>query len=267
MRDHDITSWLTPSELETIYSSKYWNSIDNEKEKPWWIENGNFEKCLRYLDSSGLMKEFLQAEALMKNLGGHNLAVADLAAGIGWTTAMLSKNPQVKEIHAVEISQHRMEKLFPQCMKMLGGIESKVFRYIGSFYDLKLPPESIDLVFMSQAFHHADQPNLLLESCSRILKKGGLMVIVGEHYIGPVQFFKRFFTTLLRKGQLVVNFSQLFPPDSDSGDHFYRIRDYKKMFLLNGFSLLFKKNCSDKLTLIANKIEVPQPLPCKAFIP
>lgn len=248
--------WLSQPELEKIYSSEYWNSIENEKIKPWWIENGNFEKCLQYLESSGLMQEYLQAETYIRDFEGDNLSVADLGAGIGWTTAMLSKNPKINKIHAVEISQHRIEKLFPQCMKMLDGEEGKVFRYIGSFYDLKLPEDSIDIIFMSQAFHHAEQPELLLKGCRRILKTSGRIIVVGEHYIGPLQFVKKFIAMLIREKRIALNFDRLFPPDPESGDHFYRTKDYRSMFSANGFEIKHLKPLAGKLVLIADKMAV-----------
>jgi len=93
----DIVSWITEKELENIYTSEYWNDIKEEKKKEWWIEDGNYKRCLNFLNQS-LMTEYKSSETFINNYNGDNIKVADLAAGIGWTSVLISKLKKVKEV-------------------------------------------------------------------------------------------------------------------------------------------------------------------------
>lgn len=233
----EIKNWLSDEELKSLYTASYWNNIEEEKKKEWWIEDGNYAKCINYLESSGLLYEYRQAEKFISNFAGTGLKIADLAAGTGWTSALLSRSQNVSEVHAVEISKHRLDALFEYSVKMLSGDENKIFRYMGSFYDLRFEDKSMDIVYMSQAFHHADKPLELLSECDRVLQKNGRIILVGEHYFGIMRIIRRFLSTLIRQQKIAICFHELFPPDQVLGDHFYRDSDYYSMFGSLGYDL------------------------------
>lgn len=56
---------------------------------------------------------------------------------------------------------------------MFNGNPQKIGRYLGSFYSLKFPDNSIDVVLLAQAFHHAHHPLRLLKEMDRVLRVGG----------------------------------------------------------------------------------------------
>ena len=87
--------WLNSEELKNIYSSEYWNNLEDEKGKPWYILNGDYSQCLNYLKDTGLIDEFEFAEKVIDKINSTNLVVADLAAGIGWTSALFSKKENI----------------------------------------------------------------------------------------------------------------------------------------------------------------------------
>ncbi len=87
------------------------------------------------------------------DIPSRELVIADLAAGIGWTSSLLSRLPNVAAVHAVDISEHRLELLFPQAIRMFAGQPGKLRRSLGSFYSLGLANESLDVVFLASAFH------------------------------------------------------------------------------------------------------------------
>ena len=221
--------------MDAIYTSTYWNNIDEEKKKEWWIADGNYKKCLDYLKSSGLLDEYSFAEDEVKKIHSNNLVIADIAAGIGWASCLFSNLDSIGKIHAVEMSQHRLDKLFEHCTKMLNANSSKIQRYLGSFYDLKFEDESMDVVFISRSFHHANNPLKLLTECSRILKNDGKILIVGEHFITKKEWCRRFLSELLKYKNFTTNFYELFRPD-ELGDHFYRVQDYDFMFKACGLT-------------------------------
>lgn len=232
----EVQRWLSDEDLQCIYTYEYWNDINEERKKEWWIEDGDYDKCLRFLDRSNLLREYLQAQTYVEEMRSTQLKIADLAAGTGWTSALLSKVERVSEVHAVDISSHRLERLFPHSVKMLEGRPDKIRRYLGSFYDLRLPAQSMDVVFLSQAFHHADRPIDLMIECDRVLKQGGRIVLVGEHGIGTRRIVKRFLKTLLTKRKLLTSFRELFPPDPVLGDHYYLRSDYYFLFAAFGYA-------------------------------
>lgn len=249
----EVQSWLSDRQLHEIYTAGYWNDIEAEKSKEWWIEDGDYEKCRRYLQDGGLIQEYRQAAQFIDTLPHANLRVADLAAGIGWSSALISTSDRVAEVHAVEISKHRLERLFPHAMVMLSGRAEKVHRYLGSFYDLQLPAQSMDVVYLSHAFHHADRPLHLLIQCDRVLKAGGRIIVVGEHQLGLRTVARRFLSVLLRQRAVVTDFRRLFPPDPILGDHYYRHSDYCLMFGALGYRLQHCIAASGTVLYVADK--------------
>jgi ubiquinone/menaquinone biosynthesis C-methylase UbiE len=119
---------------------------------------------------------------------------------------------------------------------MFNGDSTKINRYVGSFYNIKLQDESIDVAILSQAFHHAERPSDLLQEIHRILKRTGVVYIFGEHFIDWKKILWRFLSILLKKRKLIINFRELFPTDPVLGDHYYKISDYFKMAEAAGFS-------------------------------
>jgi SAM-dependent methyltransferase len=249
----DVQRWLSDEQLSRIYTAAYWNDVDTEKSKEWWIEDGDYGRCLEYLHNSKLMLEYRQAEEYIREIPGGALRVGDLAAGIGWTSALLSKLDKVAEVHAVDISVHRIERLFPHCVSMLDGVVTKIRRYLGSFYDLKLADGYLDVVFLSQAFHHAERPLHLMMECDRVLKPHGRLIMVGEHNIGALQLTRRFFKVLLQQRRVVADFRSLYPPDPVLGDHYYRHTDYRFLFEAMGYSVRHRVASTGQTIYVADK--------------
>ena len=137
---------------------------------------------------------------------------------------------------------------------MLSGDNYKVSRYLGSFYDIKLPDNSIDLVFMAQAFHHADQPFKLLSECDKVLKKGGVIALIGEDSTGIYQIIRRFFSCLIKEGKIKFNFYQLFDDRNPTGDHHYRKTDYYFILQGYGYEVSHKITTRGKTIYFAKKI-------------
>jgi len=249
----EVIYWISDDELKNIYSAEYWNDLNEEMKKEWWIDDGDYERCMNYLNKS-LMLEYNESKVYIENFNKTDIDILDLAAGIGWTSVLMSKMKNVSSVHAVEISKHRITSLFEHCNIMLSGMGDKINRYLGSFYDIKLENNSIDLIYMSQAFHHANAPMKLLFECDRVLKNSGRIILVGEHYIGLKLIIRRFIANLIKKRKLTFNFYELFQPNSISGDHYYRISDYQFLFESLGYSFQYKKLKNGKAIFIADKL-------------
>lgn len=240
---NEVVYWIDPQELNQLYTSGYWNNVDEEKNKSWWIDNSNANKLLEHLEKTGLITELNIAinEIDLLNSNKNKLEVVDLAAGTCWLSAILSNISSISFVHAVDISRHRLELLAPKTFQLLRGDYTKLKRYLGSFYDLKFGNSSIDYLFLSQAFHHAHNPIKLLLECNRVLKKNGKMVLIGEHNIEDFNYLKKVIRYLITKRKLELDPQNFYPPNNSLGDHYYLKYQYKFLFEKCGFSFHSKK--------------------------
>ncbi len=248
-----IEYWLKDDELKNIYTSNLWNDEEIERKKQWWILENDFNKLWKYLKSIKLYQDYIVSEKKIQNLIGNNSIIVDLAAGIGWTSALLSKMDKVDKVHCIEISKHRLDLLFPKAVEMFDGKPKKLKRYIGSFYSTKFENEIADVVFMSQAFHHANEPSKLLKESYRILKKDGVIIMIGEPAKNLFKIFKRFIDFIIKNKKITLNFKELFPPNETQGDHIHRLSDYYLMSKAEGFSCNTEKLPSGNYMFILKK--------------
>ncbi len=101
------------------------------------------------------------------------LVVADLGSGEGLLAELLARS--CKQVIAVDNSEKMVE--FGARKARKNGVENLEFR-LG---DLSHPPIDdgvVDLVILSQALHHAEDPQKALQEAHRILKPGGRVMIL-----------------------------------------------------------------------------------------
>lgn len=101
------------------------------------------------------------------------LVVADLGAGEGLLSELLAR--RCKKVIAVDNSEKIVA--FGVAKAKKNGLKNLEFR-LGDLQDPPLEPHSVDLVILSQALHHAKQPDQSLVACHRILKPGGQIMIL-----------------------------------------------------------------------------------------
>ena len=101
------------------------------------------------------------------------LVVADLGAGEGLLSELLARRCQ--KVIAVDNSEKIVE--FGKAKAKKNGLKNLEFR-LG---DLQQPPvevESVDLVILSQALHHAKVPQEAIAAAYKILNRGGQIMIL-----------------------------------------------------------------------------------------
>jgi len=249
-----IIEWINPKDNPEIYTFDYWNNIEEEKKKELWIENGNYEKFLAELQKSGFLTEFQDMLSLLQNKKLLKGDLLDLAAGVCWTSSILSRIKSVARIDALDFSRHRLEILAPEVFKAFNAEISKIQTIFGSFYDIKSPEKSYDGIVMTRSFHHAEKPLSLLIECDRVLKPGGFIALTGESPVSKFRYFKRIVKIFLKTFKLQTDFHELFKPDEMDGDRYYRLDDYYFLFNSLGYSLShYKTNLKDSLAFIAIK--------------
>ena len=61
----------------------------------------------------------------------------------------------------------------------------------GNVFDLDIQENKYDIVLLSQAFHHIEEPIRLLRFLKQSLTDDGCIIIVGEHFYTNLEYHKR----------------------------------------------------------------------------
>lgn len=111
------------------------------------------------------------AEALIKSLNYNH--IADLGAGEGTLSQLLAQNAE--KVIAVDLSPKMVE--YAQSIANSNGIKNLEFR-IGDIEQPPIEKNSIDLAILSQALHHAENPQRAIDAAHSILKPNGRLIIL-----------------------------------------------------------------------------------------
>ena len=101
------------------------------------------------------------------------LVVADLGSGEGLLSELLAR--RCRKVIAVDNSEKIVA--FGAARAKKNNLKNLEFRH-GDLQDPPIEPESVDLVILSQALHHAEDPPKAIRSACHILKAGGQIVIL-----------------------------------------------------------------------------------------
>jgi ArsR family transcriptional regulator len=151
------------------------------------------------------------------------LTVADLGAGEGLLSQLLAR--RAKRVIAVDNSEKIVAFGAAKAKKM--GLKNLEFR-LGDLQTPPIDPDSVDLVVLSQALHHAQDPSKTVEAAFRILRPGGHIMILdllkhtfeqarelyGDHWLGfPESDLQRWLEGAgFRKIEVAVVASEEQPP-------------------------------------------------------
>jgi len=248
-----VEYWISEDAVQRTEYSDYWNDEQAEREKPFYTVDGDFSELERYLREVGLVDDVKSClRTLATPLHGHGI---DLAAGTLWAAPPLLGAGPVQRLYCLEYSKHRLLKLGPRVLEHYGVDPERVVLVYGSFYELHLDAGSLDFAFLSQAFHHADRPVALLGELHRVLKPGGVVIIIGEHVLRPRGYalygaracaslvLPRSAQRWLFGHELDVRLTMrptaqdVMPTDRTLGDHAYSRRDYGALFSDAGFAM------------------------------
>jgi ArsR family transcriptional regulator len=101
------------------------------------------------------------------------LVVADLGAGEGLLSELLAR--KCKKVIAVDNSEKIVA--FGAAKAKKNNLKNLEFR-LGDLQNPPIEPHSVDLVILSQALHHADEPAKTIEAAFKILKPHGQILIL-----------------------------------------------------------------------------------------
>lgn len=101
------------------------------------------------------------------------LTVADLGAGEGLLSELLAR--RCKKVIAVDNSEKIVE--FGAAKAKKNGLKNLEFR-LGDLQNPPIEPASVDVVILSQALHHAEDPAEALAGAASLLKPNGQLLIL-----------------------------------------------------------------------------------------
>ena len=104
------------------------------------------------------------------------MAVADIGAGTGLFTRLFAERagPQGR-VYAVDISRPFIENIIRTSQER--GF-TNVEGVVNGQKDVSLPPDSIDLAFLVDTYHHFEYPASMLSSIHRSLRPGARLIVI-----------------------------------------------------------------------------------------
>lgn len=104
------------------------------------------------------------------------LTVADIGAGTGLFTRLFAREvgPQGR-VYAVDISKKFIEHI--ERTSRDEGL-TNVTGIVCEPDDARLPPESIDVAFICDTYHHFEFPKKTMDSIARAMKPGGRLILI-----------------------------------------------------------------------------------------
>ncbi|MEP4076267.1 class I SAM-dependent methyltransferase [Haloferula sp.] len=104
------------------------------------------------------------------------MVVADIGAGTGLFTRLFSQAVGEKGwVHAVDINARFLEHIQARAAQEK---QKNITTVLCPQDSVSLPPESIDLAFICDVYHHFEFPRTTLESLHRALKPGGRIIMI-----------------------------------------------------------------------------------------
>ncbi|MDA7902371.1 methyltransferase domain-containing protein [Mariniblastus sp.] len=143
------------------------NFVDPEMSVEDYVKRFEIESREVYLARKAILGELTISPGV---------SVADVGAGTGLFSRMFSKSVgEAGWVYAVDISPRFIEHINRQSDAMnLNNITG----VLCAENSINLPPQSVDLVFVCDTYHHFEYPKSTLSSIYRALKPGGEFVVI-----------------------------------------------------------------------------------------
>ena len=183
--------------------------------------------------------------------------VADIGAGVGWTSAIMALDPKVRRVHLVEPSDAR-RVCAPAVAQHFGVEAGKIKFHAGSFTNPVID-EQVDLVVLCAAFHHcwARDIDPLFDAIHTLLKPtpNARVLIANEHFVDWTWQARRLVSWAKRaiRGERSYFWpGNLRAPDPFDGEHWRSRGEVETIFSNAGFDARIEEFpgdlCLDKTT-------------------
>ena len=235
--------------------------VDEDLAIHWRVDDTkeSFNRLLYHLEVKSNFKPYF--EQALHHLGLEDarvrdeLVIADIGAGVSWTSAILTHHPKVKLVYAVEPSDIRLKHARFVVRHFKG--ENKVKLLWGTFSESNVP-EKVDLALLCGSLHHCYDAEIpgLFSNIKRLLKPCGRVLIANEHYVNWVWSLKRMLSYLYHfsdRRKLYYSLRNSRAPAPFDGEHWRTRSELEKIFKENGFMARFYVHegdlCKDKPSL------------------
>ena len=138
--------------------------------------DASFERWVRTFERPG-REVYDKRHDVVRALGlKPGMDVADVGAGTGFYSLLFAQTigPRGK-VYAVDITKDFIRNILRRAdetgLKNIHGI-------LSNQTETRLPPASVDLVFVCATYHHFEYPQTMLASMHRALRPGGQLVII-----------------------------------------------------------------------------------------
>jgi predicted methyltransferase len=128
------------------------------------------------------------------------MAVADVGAGTGFfSTLMAERVSPGGRVYAVDIARNFVDAI--EARAASAGLDN-IVGIVNDQQGVGLAPNSVDLVFVSDTYHHFEYPMAMLASIHRALRPGGRLVVID--FIREPGFSSPWVLGHVRAGEAVV---------------------------------------------------------------
>lgn len=135
-----------------------------------------------------------------------NFVVADIGAGTGYFSFPVAERVKAGRVLAVDIQQEMLEIIEQRAARTA---VVNVEPILGSIDDPNLPPESVDLAFIVDAYHEFSHPAEMGQAIYAALKPGGRLVLIeyrGEDPTVPIKRLHKMTQQQARKEMRALGF-------------------------------------------------------------
>ena len=102
--------------------------------------------------------------------------IADVGAGTGFYSQLFAERTGENGwVYSVDIAPKFLQHIASRAAAE--GI-ANLTPVLGTDHSIRLPPGSVDLVFVSDTYHHFEQPSQMLDSIYRALRPGGRFIVI-----------------------------------------------------------------------------------------
>ena len=141
-----------------------------------YYQNPDWQQWVNTFERSGREVYDKRHEIVVASGGKQGMAVADIGAGTGLFTRLFAERvgPEGR-VYAVDISRTFVENILrtsqEQGMRNVEGV-------VNSDRDVSLAPDSIDLAFLTDTYHHFEYPASMLSSIRTAIRPGGRLIVI-----------------------------------------------------------------------------------------
>lgn len=121
------------------------------------------------------LEQALATEPIRQRMTGK---IVDLGAGTCWVTAELSKLDSVDEVVAVDLSPVFFQQVGTRMIRELDGNVDKIRFVAGTYEEVPEPDGTFDVALLIASIHHAIAPLRVLLEARRLLRQGGLLLMI-----------------------------------------------------------------------------------------